>query len=205
MDDLERELLNYNDMGTSIEKIKNPGMNSLAFQSDSKGSGIENRELFRDLNTFSSDKNPNESCQSCNVGNKNFNVNNFVQELENNLDNFDNAEENIGPSAANQDFNNVKEDFTEKLINFEDEKEDSDTSEEEPEEAYENWNNKIYNLLVNIKEPLIVVLLFILLNNREFITLTYRLPFINNFESPYPSLVIRGIILAAVIFYLRKL
>jgi hypothetical protein len=191
MDDLERELLNYNDMGTSIEKIKN--------------TGVENRELFRDLNTFSNGKSPNESCQTCNVGNKNFNVNNFVQELENNLDNFDNAEENIGPAASNQDFNKVKEDFTEKLVNFEEEKEESDTSDEEPEGSYENWNNKIYNFLVNIKEPLIVILLFILLNNRDLIALTYKLPLINNIESPYPSLIIRGILLASIIYYLKKL
>jgi hypothetical protein len=35
--------------------------------------------------------------------------------------------------------------------------------------------------------------------------LTYKLPFINNIESPYPSLIIRGIILALIIYYLRKL
>ena len=54
MDDLEKELLNYNEMGTSIEKIKKPDINF-----------------------------------------KKFNINNFVKELENNLDNFDNTNINI--------------------------------------------------------------------------------------------------------------
>ena len=193
MDDLEREILNYNEMGTSIDKIKNPG--------------AENRELFRDMNTFSrNEKSPNESCQTCNVANNKFNINNFVQDLENNLDNFDNIETNPGPSAANQDFNKTREDFTENLVNIEDVPDDNEDSlSEEDDTNYESLNTKIYNFLVNIKEPLIVILLFILLNNRDFIALTYKLPFINNFESPYPSLIIRGIILASVIFYLRKL
>lgn len=194
MDDLERELQNFDDMGTSIDKIKNPG--------------AENRELFRDLNTFPSNKSTNQSCQSCNVANNKFNMNNFVQELESNLDNFDNAESHIGPAASNQDFNQVKEDFTESLVNFEEkEEEDSDTedSDSDSESNYESLNSKIYKFLVNIKEPLIVVLLFILLNNRDFIALTYKLPLIGQYESPYPSLIIRGIILASVIYYLRKL
>jgi hypothetical protein len=194
MDDLERELQNYDDMGTSIEKIKNPG--------------TENRELFRDLNTFGANKSANQSCTTCNVANNKFNINNFVQDLENNLDNFDNADTNIGPAASNQDFVKSREDFTENLINFQDDNEDDDdesVSSEEESYNYENLNSKVYKFLVNIKEPLIIVLLFILLNNREFITLTYKLPLIGSYDSPYPSLIIRGIILSAVIYYLRQL
>jgi len=182
MDDLEKELLSYNDMGTSIDKIKN-------------------KELFRDLNTYNNDKN-----QKYNTNNKKkVNINNFVQELENNLDNFDNTDEPISPIAANQDFNKIREKITEKLINFEDEKDSSNNFKEEPPKKYQTFNNKIYNLLINIKEPIIIILLFILLNNRDLIVLIYRLPFINNIESPYPSLIIRGIILALIIYYLRKL
>ena len=210
MDDLEKELLNYNDMGTSIEKIKNRE--------------IENKELSRDLNTYT-----NKS-QKCNVSNKKFNINNFVQELENNLDNFDNTEESteedISPIASNQYFNKVREEMTEKLINFEDEKDNSNnfdkklkdskklkelkelkelTELKESKEKYQNFNNKLCNFLINIKEPMIIILLFILLNNRDLIILIYRLPFIKNIESQYPSLIIRGIILASIIYYLRKL
>ena len=153
MDDLEKELLNYNEMGTSINKIKK------------------------------------------------FNINNFITELENNLDNFDNTNENINPVASNQDFNKIKENFTEKIVNFE---EDNNISEKELGN-YQTWNNKVYTFLVNIKEPLIIVLLFILLNNKDLILLTRNISFINNIENEYPSLIIRGIILALIIYYLRNL
>ena len=163
MDDLEKELLNYNEMGTSIKKIKKSDTNL-----------------------------------------KKFNINNFIKELENNLDNFDNTNENINPVASNQDFNKIRESFTEKVVNFED---DKDTSKEELTENknYQTWNNKVYTFLVNIKEPLIVVLLFILLNNKDLILLTYKISFINNTENQYTSLIIRGVILASIIYYLRNL
>ena len=153
MDDLEKELLNYNEMGTSINKIKK------------------------------------------------LNINNFIKELENNLDNFDNTNENINPVASNQDFNKIKENFTEKIINFE---EDNNISEKKLGN-YQTWNNNVYTFLVNIKEPFIIVLLFILLNNKDLILLTHKISFINNIENEYPSLIIRGIILALIIYYLRNL
>jgi hypothetical protein len=160
MDDLEKELLNYNEMGTSINKIKKSDTNL-----------------------------------------KKFNINNFIKELENNLDNFDNTNENINPVASNQDFNKIRESFTEKIVNFE---EDNNISEQELEN-YQTWNNKVYTFLVNIKEPLIIILLFILLNNKDLILLTRNISFINNIENEYPSLIIRGIILALIIYYLRNL
>jgi hypothetical protein len=70
---------------------------------------------------------------------------------------------------------------------------------------FENLNDFIYKLLIKIKEPLIIVLLFVLLNNVDFIALTYQLPFMNLTNNQYPSLIIRGIILAIIIYYLRKM
>jgi hypothetical protein len=160
MDDLEKELLNYNEMGTSINKIKKSDTNL-----------------------------------------KKFNINNFIKELENNLDNFDNTNENINPVPANQDFNKIRENFTEKIVNFE---EDNNISEQELEN-YQTWNNKVYTFLVNIKEPLIIILVFILLNNKDLILLTQNIFFINNIKNEYPSLIIRGIILALIIYYLKNL
>jgi hypothetical protein len=163
MDDLEKELLNYNEMGTSIKKIKKSDTNL-----------------------------------------KKLNIDNFIKDLENNLDNFDNTNENINPVASNQDFNKIRENFTEKVVNFE---EDTNTSKEELKKLinYQSWNNKIYTFLVNIKEPIIVILLFILLNNKDLILLTNKISFINNIENQYPSLIIRGVILASIIYYLRNL
>jgi hypothetical protein len=183
MDDLEKELLNYDDMGTTIEKIKKPDIN---------------------INKF--------------------NINNFVKELENNLDNFDNTNEYKKTQPFNQNFKKNRENFTEKIVNFEeDENEDEEDKNEDEEDENEdenksddnssekkfknikNWNNTIYTFLVNIKEPLIIILLFILLNNNDLILLTHKIFFINNIKNQYISLIIRGVILAIIIYYLRNL
>lgn len=165
--DLEKELLNYNDMGSSIDKIKK----------------IDDNKKYKNNKKYKDDDNK-------------FNINTFVQELEKNLDNFDEE-----PFASNQNFNKIKDDFTEKIVNFED---DDDEENNDGGETNDNWNNKIYNLLINIKEPLIIILLFILLNNNDLIELTYKIPFINIGNTQYPSLIIRGIILVSVIYYLRN-
>jgi hypothetical protein len=163
MDDLEKELLNYDDMGTTIEKIKKPNIN---------------------LNKF--------------------NINNFVKELENNLDNFDNTNEYTETPAFNQDFKqNVKERFTEDIVNFE---EDDNNEESEKElENYQNWNNIVLTFLLNIKEPIIITLVFILLNNNDLILSINKILCINKIENQYISLIIRGIVLAIIIHYLKKL
>jgi hypothetical protein len=163
MDDLEKELLNYEDMGTTIEKIKKPNIN---------------------LNKF--------------------NINNFVKELENNLDNFDNTNEYTETPAFNQDFKqNVKERFTEDIVNFE---EDDNNEESEKElENYQNWNNIVLTFLLNIKEPIIITLVFILLNNNDLILSINKILCINKIENQYISLIIRGIVLAIIIHYLKKL
>jgi hypothetical protein len=169
MDDLEKELLNYDDMGTTIEKIKKPDIN---------------------INKF--------------------NINNFVKELENNLDNFDNTNEYKKTQPFNQNFKKNRENFTEKIVNFEedeneDENKSDDNSSEKKFKNIKNWNNTIYTFLVNIKEPLIIILLFILLNNNDLILLTHKIFFINNIKNQYISLIIRGVILAIIIYYLRNL
>jgi hypothetical protein len=164
MDDLEKELLNYDDMGTTIEKIKKPNIN---------------------LNKF--------------------NINNFVKELENNLDNFDNTNEYTETPAFNQDFKqNVKERFTEDIVNFEEEDDNNEESEKELENC-QNWNNIVLTFLLNIKEPIIIILVFILLNNNDLILLINKLFLINNIKNEYISLIIRGIVLAIITYYLKNL
>ena len=165
MDDLEKELLNYDNMGTTIEKIKKPNVSK-------------------------------------------FNINNFIKELENNLDNFDNIKDNNDTPAFNQNLKKNKENFTEKIINFDEEEYEEEESEynssEKELENIKNWNNKIYTFLVNIKEPLIIVLVFILLNNNDLILLTNKILCINKIENQYISLIIRGIVLAIIIHYLER-
>jgi len=175
MEDIENTLNNYDEMGTTIDKIKNPGRESQP-----------NKELFRDI---FKDK---EVTTCSNSGNKKFNVTNFVQDLEKNLDNFDDIG---GPLPANTDFHQKKETFVDTIV-----KEEKPKTVKPVESSFD-----IYTFLINIKEPLIIVLLFVLLNNIDLIALVYKIPYINGFQSHYPSLILRGIILATIIFYLRKL
>ena len=190
MDDINLE--DYNEMGTSIEKIKNPiskgKFNPLLNNGD--------RELFADLETH---KKNNVSMQCGNT--KNFNMNHFIKDIEDNLDHFDNADSE-GPSASNNDFRHQKETFIESLVDLEDKDDDDSSEEEEPDNS---WNIKIYNFLFGIREPIIIILLFVILNNEELINLIDKIPYVNQLEPPFPSLIIRGILLALIIYMLRKM
>ena len=192
MDDIERELLNYKgDMATNIENIQNNNQSLNKIMN----SGSENKELFRDLNTF------NNNTNTCT--NTKFDINNFVQDLENNLDNFD---EQVGPKPSNIDDTLIKrkQSITETLVNI-----DADIDKNTKHDSasffnYETFNEVMYDFLIKIREPLIIILLFILLNNKDFIILIYNLPFMNQTDSFYPSLIIRGMILAGIVYFLRK-
>lgn len=184
MDDLEKELLDYDEMSTSVNKITNPQQRS----NDSNRSAL--RKDVRDMMSTGC------ATGNCNAQSSRKNITDFVEDLEKNLDNFDNIKTSGGPLAAN--------------INFEkdliDDDEDIAENEVPPEEdTYDIINKKIYEFLINAKEPFIIILLFILLNNRDFIIFIYQLPFINKINSVYPSLIIRGVIMAMIIYSLRKL
>lgn len=204
MDDLEKEIMNFNQMGTSIDKINNSAIDKI------NNPGIENKDIFVNKNSREGTCN-----SSVNVGgkkispSKNFDMTDFVQDLEDNLDNFDNIDRNRGPTPANidSDFKKKKETFAD-LITFSTEAKVPDEDKEKDEEKEEekgNINDTIYNFLIEIKEPLIIILLFVLLNNPEIISLTYQLPFMNLTNNQYPSLLIRGMLLAVIIYYLRQM
>lgn len=193
MDDINLD--DYNEMGTSIEKIKNPiskgKFNPLLNNAD--------RELFADLETH---KKNNVSMQCGNT--KNFNMNNFIKDIEDNLDNFDNADSE-GPSASNIDFKHNKETFIESLVDLEDKNDSPEEDDDDEKEEENSWNVRIHKFLFGIREPIIIVLLFVLLNNDELISLINKIPYINQLEPPFPSLVIRGLIFALIIYFLRKM
>ena len=89
--DLEKELNNFDEMSSSIDKIKQ----------DKK---YDNREMFKDVQT-------DTKCKDCKDSKgKNFDINNFVSDLENKLDNFDNIDFQSGPTPSNlnEDFKNHK-------------------------------------------------------------------------------------------------
>lgn len=156
---LEDELKNFDQMGSSIDKL------------DKKYS---DREMFKDIKTEG-------SCKD-----KNFNVTSFVSDLEKKLDNFDNIK--FQPSSSNVNF--VKSEKIEDSIKIKKKK--------------NVLEKKVLNLLIEAKEPFIIILLFILLNNKDLIELINNIPYINYFNNDYPSLIIRGGILGLIIYNLKK-
>jgi len=202
MDNLEREIQNYNDMGTSIDNLKtefqmperptyNPSRTNYTDREPFRDN-IDNRKQLRD--------DLGKDCKNCDK--KDFSVNNFVKDLEKNLDNFDNLDFQSGPlpSNINIDFQKQKNKNKEIIeVPIIKKKKVKKVKKEN------TWDKNIYKFLLKIREPLIVVLLFILLNNNELIDLINRIPNINYFNNDYPSLIIRGIILAFIIYNLRNL
>ena len=185
--DLEKELNNFDEMSSSIDKIKQ----------DKK---YDNREMFKDVQT-------DTKCKDCKDSKgKNFDINNFVSDLENKLDNFDNIDFQSGPTPSNlnEDFKNHKKG---KLIEKNIEKIgkiNSDNINIKPKKKHNTLDKKILKILVKMREPFIVLLLFILLNNKDLIELINRIPYIAEMNSDYPSLIIRGLMLGLIIYNLKK-
>lgn len=174
MNNLENELNNFN--GTSINSINKEDK--------------YDRDLFKDVNSAS-------TCKECD--DKNINVSSFVKDLENKLDNFDNLDLDSGPmpSNVNVDFKeNMKNKAAKEVVEVE------EYVEKKPKKI--DWNKKIYERLIKLKEPIVIIFLFILLNNEEFILMCNNIPYINMFNSPYPSLILRGTIMALLIYNLKK-
>ena len=184
-EDLEKEIQNYKEMSTSINNIKT---NETQYE----------REPFSDTNI---NKGENCTTKECTLNKANFSVDNFVKDLEINLDNFDNIQNDQGPLPANLSFANEKP-KKKKIENLENTVvETVETVEDVPST---NWKELIYHFLIEIKEPVIIIIIFILVNNPDFIRVVAKIPYLNRLNSTYPSLVIRGAILALIVYLLRK-
>ena len=73
----------------------------------------------------------------------------------------------------------------------------------------ENKNMEVntQNVFDNFKHRDIVlyVLIFMLLNNKFIIEIIYdRIPFMKNINSPYPNLIIRGLLFGVIIYFIKK-
>jgi hypothetical protein len=62
----------------------------------------------------------------------------------------------------------------------------------------------MYKFLIEIKEPVIIIILFILVNNPDFIGVVAKIPYMNRISNQYPSLILRGLILASIVYLLRR-
>jgi len=146
------------------------------------------RDLFKDTA-------PSTKCKDCD---NNINVTSFVKDLENKLDNFDNLDLESGPMPSNVNIefqNNIKNKSN---------KEVEEIIEEPKKIKKPNLNKKIYEILLKLREPLVIIFLFILLNNEELILMVNNIPYFNMLEGPYPSLILRGTIMAILIYYFKK-
>jgi len=143
-----------------------------------------------------------------NIDNHNNNVNNLVRNVENNIETLNNTR-NIQPSQPAP-------------INYK-----PQLNTEQPQSGFtynpnRNINTNIVNkempiktvtsrkkpwykrILVNTKEHLIIILLFSLLAHKKVnkLLLNY-VPYLDNLETPIPSLLIRGILLTVLLFIIK--
>ena len=128
--------------------------------------------------------------------NEKIDINSFILDLENNLDNIDNIDnknniDNIDKVHEYQHLENNKENNLEKNI-------------ENKKNNKECINKQVYTFLINIKEPLIIILLFILLNNKDLNILIDKIPYIDILPDNFLSLLLRGLVLAIIIYYFKK-
>jgi len=172
-------------------------MNDLERELDSfKGTSITSigKEDKYDRDIFKDDV---KTCKDCD----NKEVSSFVKEIEKNLDNFDNLDLEGPPMPANvnTEFKNQRKD---KIIEGQVEE-----LKKEPKKKVNSKKNKkleMRDILMELKEPIIIIFLFILLNNEELNFYINNIPYFNRIPGIYPSLILRGAIMALIIYYLRK-
>lgn len=57
---------------------------------------------------------------------------------------------------------------------------------------------------INYQEIIIYMVIFILLNTKMIIEFIYKIPYLTTINSPYPNLIIRGVIFGLAIFLYKK-
>jgi hypothetical protein len=161
------------------------------------------RDMFKDVKS---------DCQGKGCNETNFNVTNFVKDLEKNLDNFDNIDNDDVPlpSNLNQTFQDKRtENKLEKILDEtyteEKQKKTKKTTKNSSKKYTEiDYKEKMLYFLKEARVPIITILLFILLNNPELIILVNSIPYLNAIPGPYPALILRGLILALILYGLKK-
>jgi len=206
-------ILNENNENTHTEDFDydrvmehfNSEQNNSTFNYDNRDSIINSMST-----TLVVDKQPTEMFSNTqqNIENrpkKQQNMNRFVRELENNLDNFGKVNLNE-PLPVNftktmipkQGLNIQKTKITEQMVNTE--------SKKEPvkEDTIIDMVKKFFNK-VEFREIIICMLLFMVLNNKLMIELIYnKIPYIQQLDSPYPNLIFRTILFGIMLIFIKK-
>lgn len=182
MEEFERDLLNgISESGTSIHDIRNKSYESFEnSRLDENFMGPARPDSRMLVGEF--DMGKKNDPMTCSSGRSNFDVKNFVKDLETNLENFESEPAVVAP---------ISESKKKKKKNKKEKKNSS-------------MSDKCSVFIQEIKEPFIIVLLFILLNQRSIRDYITEIPVFAKMNSPYPSLIIRGIILATLIYLLKK-
>lgn len=140
------------------------------------------------------------------------NMNRFIKDLENNLDNFNkiNLNEPLPVNFTKQmmpktQFQYQRAVNIEPMINVTEQK--KIVTESKPLQIEEKSGIDIIKKLFNFefREVIVSMLLFMVLNNKIIIELIYnKLPIINTWNSPYPNLLFRTIIFGLILILLKK-
>ena len=152
---------------------------------------IDETEMSSSIDKLKKSNDSSASLNKMKHSNEKIDINSFILDLENKLDNIDKVHD-YQPLEIYKD--NTLEKNNEKENNKITDTDNTNT-----------FNKEIYNFLITIKEPLIIILLFILLNNNDLIILFDKIPYINILPDHLLSLILRGLILSIIIFYLRKI
>jgi hypothetical protein len=169
-----------NDIGTSVLQLKN--------QLENKKNNF-NYDVDTDIQSFNYDNNREEliNKMTSTIDNniidaktprKKQNINKFVRNLENNLDNYN---ERIPDKLTKQKINSY---VLEPMTNINNEQKKS--------------------CLIDKIEIIICILLFMLLNNKLIIGIIYNIPLLQKINSPYPNLLIRTIIFGVILYLIKK-
>lgn len=141
------------------------------------------------------------------------NVNNLIKNIENNIENIGNVRNIQSSQPANANFQQQRMVQQPELVYnpnpiFRNEVVEKPQPVQQKKEVVNKqvnvkkpWHKR---LLVNSKEYLIMVLLFSLLAHKKInkLLMTY-IPYVGNFESPLPSLILRGFIFAVILFIIK--
>jgi hypothetical protein len=219
-----------NEIGTSVSQLKSKGNNLNEYNENTHTEDFDydrvmehfnseqnnstfNYDNSRDSiinsmsNTLVIDKQPTEMFTNTqqsieNRPKKQQNMNRFVRELENNLDNFSQVNLNeplpvnfTKPMIPKQVVSIQKPKITEQMVNTEPTKKEQTVI-----DKVKNFFNKI-----EFREIVIYMLLFMVLNNKIMIELIYnRIPYMQQLDSPYPNLILRTIFFGIILIFIKK-
>ena len=158
-----------------------------------------------DLSNINEDE-MSSSIDKLKKNNEKIDINSFILDLENNLDNIDNRtlENNKDNVDKVNEYQHLENNNATEYQHLENNKVKSKENKVTKEDDNYSINKYIYTFLINIKEPLIIILLFILLNNKDLVILIDKIPYIDIVPDNFLSLLLRGLVLAIIIYYFKK-